>query len=303
MATISAKNNAKCSVRSISLPSRPHPTTATVDGELNKLKSWETSSTSSSGSIWAGISGLEELCVSVDELLSMASTWPVLSCNQGERFTDELLDGSVQLIDICGSAREILLCLNENVQALRCAIRQRKGDSSIKAEIVGYNNLRKKTKKNVKGLVSLLKKMEANFRASSLSVLNPTDQHRSAVLRVLREVNSSTIMMFQSLMSFLAPPVSKPKQIRWSLITKLMHKGTISCDGNQEEGNEFECVDVALSDLSKCLSRGGADTERMQITNKQLENLEVCIGSLEDDMECLYRHLIKTRASLLNIIS
>ncbi|XP_030524038.1 uncharacterized protein LOC115736461 [Rhodamnia argentea] len=303
MATFSAKSNAKYSVRSTSLPSRSHPTTAKVDGELDKLKSWEASSASSSRSIRAGISVLEELYISVDELLNMASTSQVLSCNQDERFTDELLEQSVQLIDICGSAREILVYIKEDVRVLRSAIRRRKGDSSIKAEIVGYNNLRKKMKKDVKRLASSLKKMEANFGASSLLVQNPDDQHWLAVARVLREVNSSSISTFQSLMSLLAPPTSKPKQILWPLITKLMHKGTITCDGNQEEGNEFECVDVALNDLCKCLSRGGAGTERLQITNKQLEILEVCTGSLEDDLECLFRHLIKTRASLLNIIS
>ncbi|KAF7848417.1 hypothetical protein BT93_L1962 [Corymbia citriodora subsp. variegata] len=302
MASFSAKNNAKYSVRSISLPSRIHPTTAKVDGDLNKLKSWEASSTSSSRSLRAGISGLEELYISVDELLNMASTRQVLSCNQDKRFTDELLDGSVQLIDMCGSAREILLHIKENVGALQSAIRRRKGDSNMKDKIVGYSNLRKKTKKDVKRLVSSLKKMEANFGASSLSVQNPVDQHWLAIMRVLREANLSSILIFQSLMSLLAPSVSMPKQIRWPVIMKLMHKGTIACNGNQEDKNEFECVDVALSDLSKCLSRG-VGTERMKITNKQLENLEASIGSLEDDMECLFRHLIKTRASLLNIIS
>lgn len=303
MASFSAKNNAKYSVRSISLPSRFHPATAKVDGELNKLKSWEASSTSSSGSIQAGILDLEELYISMDELLNMASTRQVLSCNQDKRFTDELLDGSVRLIDICGSAREILSSIKENVGVLRSAIRRRKGDSNIQAEITGYNNLRKKTKKDVKKLVSSLKKMEANFGASLLSVQNPADQHWLAVVRVLREVNFSSILIFQSLMSFLAPPTSKPKQIRWPLITKLMHKGTIACDGNQDDENEIECVNVTLSDLSKCLSRGGVGAERLQITNEQLVNLEVCIGSLEDDVERLFRHLIKTRASLLNILS
>lgn len=35
----------------------------------------------------------------------------------------------------------------------------------------------------------------------------------------------------------------------------------------------------------------------------QLENLELCIQDLEEGVECLYRHFIKTRVSRLNILN
>ncbi|XVF62266.1 hypothetical protein PTKIN_Ptkin08bG0203600 [Pterospermum kingtungense] len=71
----------KYHVRSISLPSRSHPSTLRVEDELNRFKTWESSSSSSSTSEWicAGLSGLEDLYQCMDELLNMASTLPSIN--------------------------------------------------------------------------------------------------------------------------------------------------------------------------------------------------------------------------------
>ncbi|KAL3591858.1 hypothetical protein D5086_010498 [Populus alba] len=168
---------------------------------------------------------------------------------------------------------------------------RRKGDSSIESSVAAFNCFRKKMKKDTKKLIASLKQMDSKLEASSLL---DQDQHLSAVIRVIREVNVINCSIFQSLLVFLSTS-SKPKQSRWSLVSKLMHKGVIACEEKQENVNEIETVDAALSQVS--------DSEKVKIAQKRLETLEMSIDDLENCLERLSRPLIKSRATLLNIIS
>ncbi|XP_011022216.1 PREDICTED: uncharacterized protein LOC105124057 [Populus euphratica] len=279
----------KYCVRSISLPSRSHPTTLTVEEELNKLKEWETLSTS--GSICNGLLGVEDLYKYVDELLNLASTQEVISHHESGKCHNELLDGSVRLLDVCSIARDTMLRFREQIQALQSALRRRKGDSSIESSVATFNCFRKKMKKDAKKLIASLKQMDNKLGASSLL---DQDQHLSAVIRVIREVNVINCSIFQSLLLFMSTS-SKPKQSRWSLVSKLMHKGVITCEEKQENVNELVAVYAALSEVS--------DSEKVKITYKKLEALVISIEDLESCLERVFRVLIKTRASLLNLIS
>ncbi|XVF18120.1 hypothetical protein REPUB_Repub10bG0184700 [Reevesia pubescens] len=283
----------KYHVRSISLPSRSHPTTLRIEDELNRLKTWEASALSTSESICSGLLRLEDLYQCMDDLLSMASTQQVLSQHKHEKCIDELLDGSVRLLDICGIAREAMLQIKEHVHALQSALRRRKGDSSIENSILNYTRFRKEMKKQGKKLITELKQMDNKFGASPLQ---DQDHHFSTVIRVLREVNAMNTSIFQSLFSFLSAPVSL-KQTRWSLVSKLMHTGVISsCEENQENVNELVTVDAAVC-------RHTSDVGKLQIAHKRFVALESSIEGLENRLECVFRHLIKARTSLLNIIS
>lgn len=289
----------KYHVRSISLPSRSHPSTLKLEEELNKLKTWE--STSTSVSICKGLTGLDELYKCMDGLLNMTSIQQVISQHQHEKCVEELLDGSVRLLDICGITRDAMLQIKEHVRALQSALRRRKGDSSIESNINNYTCFKKKLKKDVKKLITALKQMENKWGA--ISPVLAQDHHLSAVIRVLREVCVMNVSVFQSLLLFLTVPLSKPKATRWSLVSKLMHKGVIACEEKQENVNEMEVADAALSTLCRNASSEGVDAKKIQSANKKLEDLEIGIEDMENGLECVFRSLIKTRASFLNIIS
>ncbi|XP_030923534.1 uncharacterized protein LOC115950480 [Quercus lobata] len=289
----------KYHVRSISLPSRSHPSTLKLEEELNKLKTWE--STSTSVSICKGLTGLDELYKCMDGLLNMTSIQQVISQHQHEKCVEELLDGSVRLLDICGITRDTMLQIKEHVRALQSALRRRKGDSSIESNINNYTCFKKKLKKDVKNLITALKQMENKWGA--ISPVLAQDHHLSAVIRVLREVCVMNVSVFQSLLLFLTVPLSKPKATRWSLVSKLMHKGVIACEEKQENVNEMEVADAALSTLCRNASSEGVDAKKIQSANKKLEDLEIGIEDMENGLECVFRSLIKTRASFLNIIS
>ena len=210
------------------------------------------------------------------------------------------MDGSVKLIDICGILRDFMLQTNEHVRPLQSALRRRKGDSSIETSITSYNCFRKKMKKDVKKLIMALKQVDKNFEASP--TVDQNDDHLCAVIRVLREVCGMNISIFQSLCMFLTVSGSKTKSSRWSLVSKWMHKGSVvalACEDKEESVHEMDCVDSAL-----CMISLGVDhAEKMQIGLKRLKALAGSINGLENGLEYVFRRLIKTRTSLLNIIS
>ncbi|KAI4314629.1 hypothetical protein L6164_027517 [Bauhinia variegata] len=280
----------KCTVRSISFPTRSHPSTLRVEEELNKLKNWE--ATSTSGSVFNGLSLLEELYIRLDDLLNMGSTQQVISRHQGEKFVQELLDGSVRILDICGITRDTMLQMKENVQALHSALRRRKGDSSLEKSIAEYAFFTRKLKKNSNKFIRALKKIESKFGVSP-----DVDPQLASVVKVLREAIAMNVSVFQSLLSFLAVPV--PKANKWFLVARLVHRGVTACEENSENVNELQSVDAAL----RTLLREGIDAQKLQTAHQRLEALEIVIESFENSLESVFRRLIKTRSSLLNIIS
>ncbi|KAK7309397.1 hypothetical protein RJT34_06088 [Clitoria ternatea] len=290
--------NNKFHVRSNSFPSGSHPSTTRVEEQLSNLKTWgaTSTSTSTSNSIFSGLSMLEDLHISLEDLLNVASTQNLISHHHGEKCVEELLDGSVRILDICGITRDTVSQIKENVQTLHSSLRRRKGDSCIERSIAEYNSFSKKMKKNVKKLITSLKNMDNKFGISPL--LNQ-DQQFAALIRVLREVIATNMSIFQSLLAFLVVPVSKSKATKWFLMAKFMHKGVIACEQNQENFNELQCVEASLSSL---LSEGN-NVSKMQATRERLEDLENAIENLERGLGSLFRRMVNTRVKLLNIMT
>ncbi|OIW11076.1 hypothetical protein TanjilG_22883 [Lupinus angustifolius] len=276
-------------VRSNSFPSASHPTTVKVEEELRNLRTFEATSTSTSESIRTSLCFLQDLYICLDGFLNLASTQKLISHHTGEKCVEDIVDGSLRLLDICGITRDTMLQIKENVQALHSAIRRRKGDSSIARSVAEYNSFTKKVKKNAKKLITSLKQMDSNFGVSPL--LNQ-DQDLAALIRVLREVIAMNMSIFQSLLTFLVFPSSKSKVTKWLMVAKLMQKG-------EEKSNELQRVDAALITLLS----DATNVEKMLAAREELEALENAIESLENGVESVFRPLIKTRASLLNIIA
>ncbi|XP_027770019.1 uncharacterized protein LOC107010124 [Solanum pennellii] len=134
-------------VRSISFPSRSQPEYLRVEIELNRLKTWESTSISSTttpfslNTIQQGLVGLAELYNCVQDLLVSPVIQQALLIHQMGRLAEEALEASVRLIDSCSTTRELVLMMKEQVQDLQSALRRKLGDSSIQSVFMFKNIL------------------------------------------------------------------------------------------------------------------------------------------------------------------
>lgn len=292
-------------VRSISLPSRLHPTSLKVEAELNKLKIWEASISSTEESLGAetiqvGLVELAELYNCFEELLRSPHTQQAILHHQDGKLLEETLDGSLTLLDTCGCARDMLLKMKEHVQDLQSSFRRRGGDSNMQRDINAYTTFRKKVKKETLKYIRALKREESKFEFLPLLNLDP---HLSMVVRVLREVSSITSVIFRFLFLFLSTP--SPPRIKlggYSLISKLMPVGLMVNEKGKRIKNEVGTVDVAL-----CTLHGHArDTnvkDEVQTVQRKLETLAVNINGLESGLDSVFKRLIHYRVSLLNVLT
>ncbi|PWA51076.1 hypothetical protein CTI12_AA305000 [Artemisia annua] len=287
--------------KSISLPSRSHPTTIRIEEELNKIKtSTSTSTTSCADNICNGLSQLVELHHFMDHLLVLPATQSLISLDPKATWVEEIMDSSMKLLDVCNIIRDIVFQMEEHVQDLQCALRKRNDHTGIDNSIANYNSFRKKTKKNAKELIMVLKQSQ---KVMGL-VADPDNHHLTSLIRVLMEVAEVTISLFELLVIYIS--ASDLKCNGWSLaVSKLIHKGAVACKEDEKyKGtmNELEAVDVSLL---KILRNGVEQTPNniMQMTLCRLEDMLAKMQRIESGLQCLFRVLVRTRASLLNIIS
>nr|GMC57467.1 uncharacterized protein LOC109167639 [Ipomoea batatas] len=252
-------------IRSISFPSRSHPSIQKVEEELTKLKTLEVSAAPEAGTISSGLLGLEQLYKCMDDLLSLPQTLQALSQIQNQKWVDGLLEKSVRLLDICGLARDCISQLKEHLRDLQSSLRRRKEDSST----TKYNSFVKKMNKDAKKSIAAIKKIDDEIEGST-----SLDVHRdiSAVIKALREASAVTTSIFQSVLLFLSVPVLKSKPSRWSLVSKLVQNGKVACECQHNNTCNLETLEAQLEDI-------------------------------ENKMESIFRCLIKSRSYLLNIIS
>ncbi|KAJ6346269.1 hypothetical protein OIU78_008828 [Salix suchowensis] len=141
--------------RSNSLPSRPHPIVSEFDEHICRVRDSEGTSTSSSSSIGHKLSGLQDLYDSVDKFLQLPLTQQSLAREQNQKCVDEILDGSLRILDACNSTKDALLQSKEYIRELQSVIRRRQG--GVDGEIRKYMASRKVVKKSIKKALKNMK--------------------------------------------------------------------------------------------------------------------------------------------------
>ncbi|KAL7231234.1 hypothetical protein ACSBR2_009492 [Camellia fascicularis] len=143
MPGFSPKSKTNYHVRSISSQARSHPTTLRIEQELNKLKTWKSSSSSSNAeTIRIGLTGLGDLYICIEQLLAMPRTQ---QAQKHQKWVIKLLEESVKYINICSKTRDSILVTKSSLQSGQSALRRRK----IGIAINDYKCSSKKMKKEV----------------------------------------------------------------------------------------------------------------------------------------------------------
>ncbi|KAI9166176.1 hypothetical protein LWI28_027526 [Acer negundo] len=300
--------------RSISLPARlMHLNSLNIiEAEFDKPRTRKQYSSSSGGESAAGsgLIRLAELYNSINEdVITSPSIQRALHKQRHVKLVEEALDRSVELLDACGNARELILNIKDQLQELQSALRRRVvgvgGDySSMECKIHAYTSFRKKSKKDVAKCLRELKRIDNNIIIDqSFNSNMVADLEHEQLVVILRESGALTVSIFRSILSFL----STPDQMKikaggggWSLIRKLIPEAAY--ERSQEIFNEVGSVDIALYCLHRQIRRSDAKID-VQIALMRLEKLDVCIRDVESGLDCLFRRLIQNRVSLLNILT
>ncbi|CAL1398177.1 unnamed protein product [Linum trigynum] len=251
--------------RSNSLPTQSHPLISEIEEQVCRLRQSQAASTSSS-SIGHNLDSLQVVYDCVDQLFQLPTTQQALINDQ--KCFNELLDGSLRLLDLCNTAKDALSEMKESVAELQSAIRRRQG--GLEGETRRYLKSRKTV---MKAIQKVLKGMDSKKSTSSSNV---------ETISTLKGVESAVVDVLECLLSFISQSTSKPTS--WSFVSKLKRVAAASSE------NEFTDVDASL--------KAARSSEEIQL---HLKNLQPCIQDLEEGVECLFRRLIKTRASILNI--
>ncbi|KAF8112694.1 hypothetical protein N665_0062s0045 [Sinapis alba] len=255
-------------VRSNSYPSRLHPQAVHVDEQLTRLRSSEETSTSSSSSICQRLDNLQDLHESLDKLIRLPFTQHALPQEQNKKAVEQLLDGSLRILDLCNISKDALSQMKEGLMEIQSMLRRKRGD--ISGEVKKYLASRKSIKKSLQKVLKSLKvKQDQECNEESLAVFG--------------EAEAITVALFDSLFCFMSGSKSCSK---WSLVSKLMNQKRVTCEAHT---NEFTRVD------SEFQSEKTLKMEDVQI-------LESCIQDLEEGLESLSKSLIKYRVSILNTL-
>lgn len=113
------------------------------------------------------------------EFLKMCSTQRAMSSVRSD-FMEEMLDGSLRLMDICSVSRDLMVETQEHVRDLQSCVRRKKvagGGDQLDVAVSGYVKFRKNMRKETKKLLVSLKSIDG--RSSSY---DHEDEHHVAVI-------------------------------------------------------------------------------------------------------------------------
>lgn len=177
--------------------------------------------------------------------------------------------------------RDIWMSMKEHDRTLQFALRRRGQELCVESKVDEYIRARKKVKEDIRKCPGELKQIES--KCASAPLITTDQQHLAMVVIVLREVRAITIALLRAILSFMSASRPNQKAGKWSLLSKLIHKGLVACELEQEDMKEIERVDVGLYSR---VENKDAQMERAQMANKRLEALEMlklawnaCLGA------------------------
>ncbi|KAI3464714.1 hypothetical protein Pfo_021377 [Paulownia fortunei] len=277
--------------RSNSLPSKSHPTIEDFEDHLGRLKGSEATSLSASSVCTTWLVSM--ICTkAINTLIQMPSIQQALSHEQGEDWINELLEGSLRLVDLCGFSRDIVCLTKESVQDLESSIRRNKVETATAVDVNTYVASRKKINKMVNKCIKNIKSFNQNSTA-----VHDRDYDLKAIGTMLTEAESLDFLVLKSVLILLSGEKERSNQRSWSLLSKFTQTSRVYSEVEQESGAEDLCS------LNIHKSRKSMDSMTVKNMLKQLKASEMTIQEIEEGLEALFRSLVKTRVSLLNVLS
>ena len=269
-------------VRSASVPCHTHPLLADVDDQLLALRSW----TSNPGPKYPlSLAHVRALLCVLDELLRLPLAQAALS--RAADSDDGLLDGFLVLADAFGTFLAALVALRQHAAELRAAVRRRDG-----AKLASAARAQRQAGRELEQLANAVAREAARCArgpaaAAAGGMGGETHAEAAEVARAVAEAVNDTAAAAAAVFlevgsvadaaAALASPASaSTKKSRLPPLSRTSkQRTTVMGDGGEER-------------------REGAALEKLQ-------ELEQCVRELESESEKVFRSLVQTRVSLLNI--
>ncbi|KAG8377780.1 hypothetical protein BUALT_Bualt08G0069000 [Buddleja alternifolia] len=240
--------------RSNSFPSQSHPIVNDVEDHLRRLRASESTSTSAT-SICANLASLRNLHECINNMTQMPSIQQSLSNEQSQNWINELLEGSLRLVDLCDFSRDVACLTKDSVQDLESSMRRNRCETATSDDIKAHMASGKKINKMVNKYIKNLKSFNQNS----------TELPQTEFGTTLQETERLAFSVLKSALTLMSGEKEKSKQRSWSMLSKFTQTNRVHSELN----------DLCSFDIQ----------------------------DVEEGLESLFRSLIKTRVSLLNVIS
>ncbi|CAN4094064.1 unnamed protein product [Withania somnifera] len=265
-------------VRSTSLPTTIHPLIISAEEQLQRLKSSEGTSTSCNLKICQKLDGLRKLYECVDDVLKLPISRQVLSNENNAKLLEQVSDVSLNVLDTCSVIKDAFSQTKDSVQLLESSLRRgRSGESNLSTQVDAYMASNKKLNKVICKCVRDLKQKK------NIQTIEIEDSEFASLISLIKGVDNVSISVLESTLSFISHPKMRSKASGWSVVSKMLKPNRVSCEG-------IDILEVEKIYMELLLLRK-EKTDQSQMLN------------LEEGLGVIFRHLLKNRVSLLNILS
>ncbi|GJM97400.1 hypothetical protein PR202_ga14324 [Eleusine coracana subsp. coracana] len=254
-------NKAARHVRSISLPCRSHPLLAHLHTQIAAVRAWAAHQPTSSAS--AGLAHIGALHAAIAEVLLLPEAQDaVRSSSSSERLMDALL----VLADAHQGFQETLLSLKADVAEVQAALRRRDA-----ARIASAARSQRKNDKDLARLAAALLVVSSSASSSSKTTTTTTslDEMAAALMDAAAASAAASAAVFSAVAS--------------------MSTSSLSSSSSSKKTATF----------------AAAFTKKTEVTSAhnedKLEELAQCIRDCETATDMVFRSIVRTRVSLLNI--
>ncbi|KAK3004417.1 hypothetical protein RJ639_020139 [Escallonia herrerae] len=272
-------------VRSTSLPcSRSHPLISQLKDQINYLKTtWSGTGNQAASSGWLcdGLKQLKAIHESLDDLLQLPQARESLRRHSG--WIEKLLDDILGLVDVYGIFQSLVLTLRQDHLAAQVSVRRR-DDSKAAA----YAKALRKFAYEMDKLVSALGKCSAPVG------FEPACDGDAELAEITRDVNEVTAMVSATLLCGISSSFTLQKSSWMGM--RLSRKASLDHDKGVKE---FQQVG-ALGRFWELRKKGD---EEVKMVLQRMAEMEGCIGEIECGSEKVFRSLMNTRVSLLNVLT
>ncbi|XP_068639333.1 uncharacterized protein [Aristolochia californica] len=262
-------------VRSTSLPNRFDPLIAQLKDQIHGLKSWHSAPDRlTSAWVCSGLNRLKLIHDSLDDFIQLPQSQD--SLRRRSHLVENLLEHFLRFADAFGIFRAALVAFLEEMKATQVAIRSRRQECESRVD--AYVKCRRRLKKEVLPLLAVVREI------AKKAMVVPAEEEEMELAGILREVSLVTVRVSAAVFGAVVGSQGSSRSFMGLRRRK-----------REERLREFE--EASGEEVRRFMKR----EEKTAL--RRLEALEKCVAGFERESEKVFGSVIRTRVSLLNVVT